>query len=282
MNPLTIFAKRFIAGEKIEDAIEVVSRLNSEGMTATVDILGENVKNSEAAHRAADAYINLLEEITASGIDSNVSLKLTQMGLDIGDDFCYKNVRRVAQTAKQRGNFVRIDMEGSQYTQRTLDVFRKLRSEFENVGTVIQAYLFRSEKDIKELNLEGSRIRLCKGAYKEPPSISFNSKDQTNENFIRLMKILLTEGTYPAIATHDPAMIEATKKFAYENSISKDRFEFQMLYGIGRKLQRELARAGYTIRVYVPYGTHWLPYFARRLRERKENIFFVLRHLFRD
>jgi proline dehydrogenase len=282
VNPLTVIAKRFIAGERIEDAMEAVSALNSEGMSATLDILGENVKNERAAHGAADDYIHLLERITEAGVDSNVSLKLTQMGLDVGNQFCYENVKRIVEKAKSLGNFVRVDMEGSEYTQRTLDVFRKLRGDYDKIGIVIQACLFRSEQDIRELAKEGYRVRLCKGAYKEPPSISYARKDDTNANFISLMKILLKDANYPAIATHDRAMIEPTMRFAKEYEISTDRFEFQMLYGVARKLQREIVQAGYTLRIYVPYGTHWLPYFARRLRERKENIFFVLKHLFRD
>lgn len=282
MNPLIIVAKRFIAGERIEDAVEVVARLNSEGLKATLDVLGENVKDDAEALKAADQYIEVIERIASSGIDSNVSLKLTQMGLDIGDDFCLANVSRILERADLHGNFVRIDMEGSPYTQRTLDLFRKLRKAHRNVGVVIQAYLKRSEKDVRELNAEGARVRLCKGAYKEPPSIAFKRKEGTNANFLKLMRLLLTGGTYPAIATHDRAIIEATLAFAREKGIPREGFEFQMLYGIGRKRQAELVRDGYTVRVYIPFGTHWLPYFARRLRERKENVLFVLKHLFTD
>jgi len=282
VNPLTVFAKRFIAGESIEDAMDAVSRLNAEGMTATLDILGENVKDERAALASADDYIRLVERINTSGVDSNVSLKLTQMGMDIGDDFCYDNVKRIVKTAKHYDNFVRIDMEGSEYTQRTINIYTRLRKDFDNVGIVIQAYLLRSEKDIRELTAEGSRIRLCKGAYKEPPSVSFALKDETNASYLNLMKYLLIEGNYPAIATHDTRIIEETKRFAGENGISNGTFEFQMLYGIRRKLQREIVKSGFSMRVYVPYGTHWLPYFTRRLRERKENVFFILKHLFRD
>jgi len=200
VNPLTVFAKRFIAGESIEDAMDAVSRLNAEGMTATLDILGENVKDERAALASADDYIRLVERINTSGVDSNVSLKLTQMGMDIGDDFCYDNVKRIVKTAKHYDNFVRIDMEGSEYTQRTINIYTRLRKDFDNVGIVIQAYLLRSEKDIRELTAEGSRIRLCKGAYKEPPSVSFALKDETNASYLNLMKYLLIEGNYPAIA----------------------------------------------------------------------------------
>jgi proline dehydrogenase len=282
VNPLTIFAKRFIAGERTEDALEAVSALNGAGLCATLDILGENVRNEEEATRAADEYIGLLDRIAASGVDSNVSLKLTMMGLDISDEFCYENVRRVVEKARERENFVRIDMEGSAYTQRTLDLFRRLRADYENVGIVIQACLKRSEQDIRDLNADGHRVRLCKGAYKEPADIAFVRKEDTNANYIALMKLLLRNGTHPAIATHDRAMIDATIAFVDELGLTENRFEFQMLYGIGRKLQRELVGRGFTMRVYVPYGRHWLPYYVRRLRERKENIFFVLKHLIGD
>jgi len=262
--------------------MRAVSSLNSMGMKATLDILGENVESDQEARSSADAYIRLIERITASGVDSNVSVKLTQMGLDVGEKFCLDNVTRIIEAARSGDNFVRIDMEGSDYTERTITLFKKLRKNFDNVGIVIQSYLFRSEQDIKDLTALDCRIRLCKGAYKEPDSISFGTKEEVNDNYIRLMKILLAEGTYPAIATHDRAMVDATKRFAAENGITKDHFEFQMLYGVARKLQREIVEEGYTMRVYVPYGSHWLPYFARRLRERRENVFFILKHLFRD
>jgi proline dehydrogenase len=277
-----LVAKRFVAGERIEDAVQAITRLNSEGMKATLDVLGENVKHEHEAKRAADHYIEVVERIEAAKIDSNVSLKLTQMGLGIGDDFCLRNVSRILERANHRRNFVRLDMEGSAYTQRTLDLFRRLRKVHQNAGVVIQAYLYRSEKDVRELNTEGARVRLCKGAYKEPSSIAFRSKADTNANFVKLTKLLLTEGTYPAIATHDRTIIEETLKFVKEKGISRDKFEFQMLYGIGRKLQRELVKDGYTVRIYVPFGTHWLPYYTRRLRERRENVLFLLKHLFTD
>jgi proline dehydrogenase len=282
VNPLTIFARRFIAGETIEDAMKAVAELNREGMTATLDILGENVKSEQEAIRSADAYIQLLERISSAKVNSNVSIKLTMMGLDVGEEFCYQNVKRITNAAREHDNFVRVDMEGSSYTQRTLDVFRRLRQEYEKVGIVIQSYLFRSEKDVEALNAEGCRVRLCKGAYKEPPDISFKSKEDTNANYVKLMKMLMANGNYPAIATHDSKMIDETVRYVKENGITNDKFEFQMLYGIRRNLQRELIKQGYSVRIYVPYGTHWLPYFVRRLRERKENIFFVLKHLFRD
>jgi proline dehydrogenase len=282
MNPLILLAKRFIAGERIEDAVHAVRQLNSERLKATLDVLGENVRQEHEARRAADQYIDVIERIKVTGIESHVSLKLTQMGLDIGDDFCAANVSRIVERANRYGNFVRLDMEGSHYTQRTLDMFTRLRQAHENVGIVIQAYLYRSEKDIGELNAMGARVRLCKGAYKEPSSIAFPRKEETNANFIKLMKLLLTEGTYPAIATHDRAIIEETLRFVKERKIPREKYEFQMLYGIGRSLQRELVAGGHTVRIYVPFGTHWLPYYTRRLRERKENVFFLLKHLFGD
>ncbi len=281
MRVLTFLARRFVAGEKVEDAIKAVRKLNSDGITATIDILGENVRNKDEAIRAADEYVSLLEVIKQTGVDSGVSLKLTQMGLDISPEFCAENVERILRKAKETNNFVRIDMEGSPYTQKTLDIFQTLSNGYKNVGCVIQAYLFRSKDDITGLNKMKAQVRLCKGAYKEPKTIAFKNKRDVNKSFVELTEMLLTDGNYPAIATHDQKIIDTTKEFARQDGIDRDRFEFQMLYGIRRKSQKQLANQGYNMRVYVPYGTHWLPYFIRRLRERKENVFFVLKNLFR-
>lgn len=281
MRVLTFLARRFIAGEKGEDAIKAVQKLNLDGITTTIDILGENVSNKDEAIRAAEEYVSLLELIKETGVDSGVSLKLTQMGLDISPEFCAENMGRILKKAKETNNFVRIDMEGSPYTQKTLDIFQTVSNEYKNVGCVIQAYLFRSKDDIIRLNKMKAQVRLCKGAYKEPRTIAFKDKRDVNKNFVELTKMLLTDGNYPAIATHDQKIIEAAKEFARQDGIDKDQFEFQMLYGIRRKSQKRLANEGYNIRVYVPYGTHWLPYFIRRLRERKENVFFILKNLFR-
>jgi proline dehydrogenase len=278
---LTFFAGRFIAGKTKEDAVTAVRKLNESGMKTTLDILGENVSSKEMARDLANRYIDVLETIDSCNISANVSLKLTQMGLDISDEFCYENVGRIIETARRRDNFVRIDMEGSNYTDRTLSLVYRWAEEFDNVGTVIQSMLYRSENDIYELNRRGIRVRLCKGAYKEPASVAFKKKEQVNENFISLMKILLDSGNFHSIATHDDAMITATKKHAEERKISRDRFEFQMLYGINRSGQAKLVSEGYGMLVYVPFGTHWFPYYFRRLRERKENVLFILKHLLR-
>lgn len=274
-------AKRFVAGLDVAAALDAVHRLNDRGILATLDILGENVHEPDHAVRAADAYLALLEEIARAGVNANVSLKLTQMGLDISEELCEQNLRRIAERATALQNFVRIDMEGSAYTQRTLDLFFRLLPEFPNLGVVIQAYLYRSEQDVRRLVAARARVRLCKGAYKEPPSIAYRKMSDIRRNFLRLAEILLRDGSYPAIATHDDLLINAVKAWTAEHRISPDRFEFQMLYGIRPKTQEELVRQGYRMRVYVPFGTHWFPYFSRRLRERKENIWFVLTNLFK-
>jgi len=282
MSILTFLARRFIAGEKIEDAVRVIKNLNQNGMTATLDILGENVKSEQEATRKADNYIQALEMIDREKLNSHASLKLTQMGMDVSDGFCYDNVSRIFERASSLNNFVRVDMEGSDYTGRTLDLVYRWHERFPKMGTVIQAMLFRSLEDIKELNRRKIRVRLCKGAYKESKQIAYRDRRHINENFVTLTKLLLKEGDYPAIATHDEKLIEATKEFAQKEGISKDRYEFQMLYGIRRGLQSRLAQEGYNVRVYVPYGTHWLPYYLRRLREKRENLLFFISNFFRD
>ncbi|MBD3233380.1 MAG: proline dehydrogenase [candidate division Zixibacteria bacterium] len=275
-------ARRFIAGDNIEEALQAVERLNSKKITTTLDILGENVSNKEEAVAKADAYIELLDHIHRSAVTSHASIKLTQMGLDISDQFCFDNVSRIFERAQEYDIFIRVDMEGSDYTQRTLDLVYRWHEIYPNMGTVIQAMLHRSEDDVKELNRQKIKVRLCKGAYKEPASLAFQDKKQVNKNYAKLTKMLLSDGVYPAIATHDDKLIEYTKQFAAESGIGRDQFEFQMLYGIRRKLQEQITSDGYRMRVYVPYGTHWFPYYYRRLRERKENIFFILKNLFKD
>ncbi len=281
MGILNILTKRFIAGETKQDAVAAVRKLNEIGMKTTLDILGENVTSKEMAKDLADRYIDVLDTISSQKVTANVSLKLTQMGLDISDEFCFENVGRIIQAAKDRDNFVRIDMEGSGYTERTLQLVYRWAEEFDNVGTVIQSSLYRSENDIRELNERGIRVRLCKGAYKEPASVAYPKKEQVNSNFVALMKLLLDNGAFHSIATHDNAMISATEKYADEQNIGKDKFEFQMLFGINRTAQTELVSKGHGMLVYVPFGTHWFPYYFRRLRERKENILFILKHLFK-
>ncbi len=282
MRLLTFLARRFIAGDTVENAISAVKNLNASGMTATLDILGENVKNQEQAIRTADSYISVLQTIADTGINSNISIKLTQMGLDISDQFCFDNVSRILDKAENLNIFVRIDMESSKYTERTLQLVYRWHEEYPNIGTVIQSYLYRSENDIKELNERQIRVRLCKGAYKEPKSAAFASKDDVNSNFIELTEMLIKDGNYPAIGSHDGAMVKAGMDLANKYSRSKDDFEFQMLYGVNRSAQRELVEHNYRMRIYTPFGTHWMPYYFRRLRERKENIIFIARHLFKD
>jgi proline dehydrogenase len=283
----TRFARRFVAGETLDDAIRVIRTLNGKGILATLDHLGENVHTEADANRATRDYLDLLVRIAATGVNSNASLKLTQLGLDVGEEVCVENMRRILQLAQEHGNFIRIDMEGSPYTERTLRIYRTLRDEhnFKNVGVVIQAYLFRSEQDMRELATEGANIRLCKGAYKESPEIAFPDKADVDKNYVQLMQIFLdesarTNGAYIALATHDENMIAATQEFAAKHGIAKEQIEFQMLYGIRPQRQEQLAREGYKMRVYVPYGSEWYPYFMRRLAERPANVWFILRNVF--
>jgi len=274
-------ARRWVAGESLDDAVTAARALNRLGFPVTLDFLGENVSNKDGAVRAASIYISMYDRIAAEGLNGNVSLKLTQLGLDLDEAFCESLVRRIAESSTQHGNFLRIDMEGSPYTQRTVELCKRVRANTDAVGTVIQSYLRRSERDVRDLLSVGCRIRLVKGAYKEPPEIAFADKKDVDANFVTLMKILLDSGIYHAIATHDPRIIDASKEFAASKGVGKDQFEFQMLYGIRTDLQRQLIGEGYKVRVYVPYGTDWFPYFMRRLAERPANLTFFLRNLFR-
>ncbi len=281
MGLLTLMARRFVAGKTADTAMAAVRKLNEQKICTTLDILGEDVTDRDEATRCADAYIGLLERIAQEKVDSNVSVKLTMMGLDIDKQFCLDNVRRVVQAAARVGNWVRIDIEGSNVTQETFDIAHALHAENSNVAAAVQAYLYRSEEDIRKLNEAGVAVRLCKGAYKEPKQVAFQNKRDVNANFSKLMRLLLEEGTDPAIATHDTKLINECKELVARNGIGKDQFEFQMLFGIRNALQRQLADEGYRVRCYVPFGTHWLPYFLRRLRERRANVMFVLKNLFR-
>ncbi len=274
--------RRFVAGETLNDAMDAVRRLNDAGLTASLDYLGESVNRAEDAGAAALQYITILHAIERQGARANASLKLTQMGLDVDRALCVRNIERIIAQAAQFGNFIRVDMEGSDYTQVTLDIFKELFAKHKNVGVVIQSYLYRSEADVRELNVLGARVRLCKGAYSEPESVAFPRKADTDENYIKLMRLLLSEGVYPGIATHDERMIDATREFAAREDIPPDRFEFQMLYGVRRDLQAQLLRDGYRMRVYVPYGGEWYPYLVRRLAERPANILFILRGILRE
>jgi proline dehydrogenase len=274
--------RRFVAGERLSEAIENVQKLNAAGMTATLDYLGESVSTAAEAGFAATQYIAILHAIEGAGAQCNASLKLTQMGLDVDRALCRRNVERLVAQAAQFGNFIRIDMEGSDYTQITLDIFKDIYARYKNVGTVIQSYLYRSEADINELNALGARVRLCKGAYNEPATVAFPEKADTDANYVKLMQLLLSEGNYPGIATHDEKMIAATREYAATQGIAPDRFEFQMLYGIRRDLQERIVRDGYRLRVYVPYGEEWYPYMMRRMAERPANLLFVLGGVLRE
>lgn len=282
MSFLFRFASRFVAGEHVDQAMTAVQGLNSKGLTASLDILGENVHDKETAQRAVEGYLNLLEQIHQAGISSNISVKLTMTGLDIGDDYCVENLSRICEKARTLKNFVRIDMEGSAYTERTLKVFFRLQAKYpEVVGAVIQAYLHRSADDIDALNAVGARVRLCKGAYKEPPSVAIQNMRDIRANYKRLAEKLLMKGVYPGIATHDDQLIRWTQDFVAGHGMKNDQFEFQMLYGIRPATQLSLVRGGHRMRIYVPFGSHWAPYFYRRLRERKENVWFIISNMFK-
>ncbi len=272
------FARRFIAGESIEEAIAAARVVEAAGLQATLDLLGESVASAAEAGAATVAYLEVMRKITEAGVGRNVSLKLTQLGLDIDRATCVDNLRRILDEAAAHDFFVRIDMENSPYTERTLEIFETLWGiGYRNAGVVLQSYLKRSEADVHRINKLGARVRLVKGAYKEPASAAFQLKSEVDSQYVLLMKILLKDGTYPAIATHDEKMIAATNEFAAANGIAKDKYEFQMLYGIRRDLQTSLAAAGHPFRVYVPFGREWFPYFMRRLGERPANIGFVVR-----
>jgi proline dehydrogenase len=275
-------ARRFVPGEELGPAIEAARACNKAGMTVSLDHLGENVVTREDAARARGSYTEVLDRIAAEGVEANVSLKLTHLGLDLGGEFCAEQLRLVTRRAEELGNFVRVDMEGSAYTDRTLRMVKQARAETTAVGTVIQAYLYRGEEDIRELLGIGCRIRLVKGAYKEPARTAFQRKKDVDANFVKLMKILLPSGIYHALATHDPKMIDAAIRFAAEQNITKDKFEFQMLYGIRTDLQSSLVRQGYRVRVYIPFGKDWFPYFMRRLAERPANLLFFAKNFLRE
>jgi proline dehydrogenase len=272
---------RFVAGDNLPDALATCRRINTEGIAVTLDHLGENVTSLAEAAASRDAYLRALTEIVNLKIKGNVSLKLTQFGMDLSLAECRSNVEQLVARAAELGNFVRVDMESSEYTDRTLDLVTDLHARYATVGTVIQAYLYRSRKDVEMLSQRGIRVRLCKGAYLEPASVAFQSKADVDRNFVDLANILLETGVYPAIATHDEKIIEQTERFVESRKIARDSFEFQMLYGIRRDIQRRLVAEGYRLRLYVPYGGAWYPYFMRRLAERPANVFFLARNLLR-
>jgi proline dehydrogenase len=275
-------ASRFIAGETLEDAIRAVRYANKQRLSGTLDLLGENTVSRDDADKAAQDVIGMLDRIGSERIDCNVSVKLTQLGMDLAPDFCKQQLIRIVDHARALGNFVRVDMEDSRYAQTTLDMVEHVHERSENVGAVIQSYLYRSEQDTLRLLRNRIRIRLVKGAYLEPEAVAFRKKKDTDANFLKIMKLLLMSETYHALATHDEAIIVAAKEFARAQNIPRNHFEFQMLYGIRRDLQLQLAKEGYNVRIYVPYGQRWYPYLMRRLAERPANVAFVIRNLFKD
>jgi proline dehydrogenase len=279
------FSSRFVAGTQLADAVAVTERINKRGASVSVDNLGENVTNADEAKQSAEFYHEMLDKIAARKLNANISLKLTHMGFDVSEELAFSLVTELVSHAVQLNSFVRVDMEGSPYTQRTLDFVRGLHREpghADKVGAVIQTYLYRSEDDVNQLLAERIRIRLCKGAYKEPPDIAFPKKTDVDANYIKLAKTLLKSGVYHGLATHDEKIIEEMKRFARAENIPSTAYEFQMLHGVRRDLQAKLVREGYGLRVYIPFGTEWYPYFMRRLAERPANVFFIARNMFRQ
>jgi proline dehydrogenase len=275
------FTRRFVAGETLDEALDVCARLASNNYLSSLDHLGENVNSIAEAAAARDAYLEALDQIAVRGLTSTISLKLTQMGLDFSEDACLDNVRALVHRASSAGTRIEIDMESIAYTDRTLNVVEKIAGECGCVRAVIQAYLFRSASDIERMNRARIPVRLCKGAYLEPETAAFAEKADVDRNYLALMKALLDHGTYPALATHDEQIHGEALRYARERGMGKDQFEFQMLYGIRRDLQKRLVDQGYRVRLYVPYGTAWYPYFMRRLAERPANLLFLIRNIFR-
>jgi proline dehydrogenase len=275
-------AARFIAGEELESALEVIRRLNADGFMVTLDLLGESVAEAAEAEAACQAYVRLLDRLAAEGLNSHVSVKLTQLGLAIDEELACRHLSLICECAARHHNFVRVDMEGSAFTESTLRVFQSVNAPRDVVGIVIQSYLYRSEKDVEALLKYGARIRLVKGAYDEPREIAFRRKKDVDQNYSRLMAMMLSSGIYHAIATHDERLIAEARNYARAHDIPPDRYEFQLLYGIRRDLQRDLVRQGERVRLYVPYGHQWYSYFMRRLAERPANMLFLLRNLVRE
>jgi proline dehydrogenase len=283
MHRPSSFARRFIAGERVEEAIEAARALEARGLRHTLDLLGESVTSLEGAEAATRQYLAVIDAVIRSGIERNLSLKLTQLGLDVDKAIAVDNLRKILERAEPNGFFVRIDMEGSAFTDVTLEIFETLwHHGARQLGVVLQSALYRSEADLRRLNAIGARVRLVKGAYKEPKAVAHQKKADVDAAYARMLEVLLTAGHYPAIATHDPVMIDLAKRYAREHAIGSDRFEFQMLYGIRRDIQNELVKEGYRVRIYIPFGREWFPYFMRRLGERPANVLFVLRGLISD
>ena len=273
------FAKRFIAGETLEDALRVAAELNAKGLQVMMNHLGENVTDRREAEAACESYREILQQLVARKIDGTISIKPTHLGLDFAPQLCRELTARLAREAAALNNFVEIDMEGSAYTEATVSLFEAVRRQQENLGLAIQSYLYRSQKDLERLQPLAPKIRLVKGAYREPPTVAFPRKSQVDENYRKLIRMLFSNGFSPAIATHDEKMLELAKQLAREQGCPSDRWEFQMILGVRRDLQEQLVREGYRLRVYIPFGSHWLPYFMRRLAERPANLWFVLRSL---
>lgn len=271
-------AHRFVAGETLDSAMETTRDLNARGRLVTLDHLGESVRSPEGAAQATADYISILDRIEEEGVKAGISIKLTQIGLAIDRELCRANLQRIAEAAKKHGNFVRIDMESSDYTQATLELFYGIHSQFPNVGAVIQSYLRRSEDDVRRLAALGASVRLCKGAYMEPAEVAFQKRSEVDHNYVRLLEILMSSDAKVAAATHDSKMIEAAKRLG-NHAHQRNKLEFQMLYGVRRDIQARLIEEGFRMRVYVPYGTEWYPYFMRRMAERPANMLFVLRAL---
>ena len=274
-------ARRFVAGETLDEAMTVAAQLNRQHISVSLDHLGENVTDAAEACAAAQDYITILDRISAAGADANISVKLTALGLDLSADLCRENLTRLMRHAAELDIFVRVDMEGSAYTEATIDLVLALRHEFDNIGAVVQSMLRRTPADVARLIESKTRVRLVKGAYLEPPSVAYPKKADVDARYVECMRTLLEHGVYPAIATHDERIIAEARRFAAEKEIDPARFEFQMLYGIRRGLQARLARDGYNVRVYVPYGTQWYPYLTRRMAERPANLMFIAGNVFR-
>ncbi len=281
-------AERFVAGESLDDAIRAARTLNEQRFTVSLVYLGESITSRREAEEATEMFLRILEPIAEAGLEGNISLKPTQLGLDINEEFCRENVRRILSRARELGDgegeiFVRLDMESSEYTERTIRLVEDLWAEgFRNVGTVVQSYLYRTPRDVQRLNALGSRVRLCKGAYNEPLEVAYPDKADVDRQFVEEMQVLLEEGVYAAIATHDEAMIDATRRWTFERGIAKSSFEFQMLYGVRRDLQARLLEEGYNVRIYLPFGESWYPYLMRRMAERPANLLFIVNSVARE
>jgi proline dehydrogenase len=282
MNLPFFLARRFVAAETLEETLPVASQLRQEGLFTTLDLLGEYISERALAEQARDAYLKLLKALgEQTGIDRNISIKLSMLGQKIDESFCLDNLHQVLSLAKETGTFVRLDMEGSDVTSSTVGILERVHPEYpENVGIVLQAYLKRTREDIDRMCELGARVRLCKGAYKEPAAVAWQDMTQIRERYLEYMDVLMQRGKYPAIATHDDILINAAKEYVSDNGVASERFEFQMLYGIRTETQKEIVASGFNMRVYIPYGRMWYPYFSRRLRERKENVWFILKHMF--